>query len=357
MGADKSNLHQTVESSVTPAEKQLRHLRVHTHELPGKDALRLWQEEYVPYWEIRPVGSPEDKFESSAEIHQLGDMALGSVRTPAQWIDRSRYRIAQDGFTQFGVQVVMEGHIGKRDAGPEALASEPGDLLISDLAQCSTLETSNLSALFFSVPRDALAPLLDAPDHHNQRVISGADPVAALLRSHLMALHENAARMDAATLQSVLAPTLQLTAAVLNAQITEAEADAVTLARTMEIRRYVDEWITDPHLTPEAVAGRFGMSVRKLYYLFEPFGGFAAYVRERRLHHVREALENPRNRSRSIADLASEVGFGNYAAFVRAFRRTFEMSPRELRALAQRRPWTRVTPRSNAWHHWLLQTR
>src|SRR5690606_40864942 len=128
MGADKSNLHQTVESSVTPAEKQLRHLRVLTHDLPGKDALRLWQEEYVPYWEIRPVGSPEDKFESSAEIHQLGDMALGSVRTPAQWIDRSRYRIAQDCFTQFGVQVDMECHIGKLYAGSEDLERDRGDM-------------------------------------------------------------------------------------------------------------------------------------------------------------------------------------------------------------------------------------
>lgn len=197
-------------------------LRIDTQHLPGKDASALWQDEFVPYWEVRPVRSPEEKFPSSAEIHQFGEMALGTVRTPAQWIDRSRYRVACDGFTQFGIQFVRQGHIGKRDAGAEALASEPGDVLISDLSQCSTL---------------------------------------------------------------------------------------------------------------------------------------AAYVREKRLHQVREALGDPRNRARSNAEIAEDAGFGNYAAFARAFRNAFEMSPRELRALTGKRPWSREQLRSNAWSEWLLQTR
>lgn len=332
-------------------------LRVDTRHLPGKDAFALWQAEFVPYWEVRPVKAPEEKFQSSAEIHQFGEMALGTVRTPAQWIDRSRYRVACDGFTQFGIQFVRQGHIGKRDAGSDALASEPGDMLISDLSQCSTLEASNLSALFFSVPRDALAPHLMSPDHHNQRVISGRDPLVTLLRSHLSALHEQAAHMDLAAVQAVIKPTLELTAAVLNAQVTEAEADAVAFTLSLEIRRHVERRITDRLLAPEDVAGRFGISLRKLYYLFEPFGGFAAYVRDRRLRQVRDALGDPHNRAKSIAEIAEEAGFGNYAAFVRAFRNAFGISPRELRALTGKRPWSREDVRSNAWSEWLLQTR
>jgi AraC-like DNA-binding protein len=348
------------ESSASTAingNTNLQPLRVDTQHLPGSEAFALWQDEFVPYWEVRPVRPPEEKFASSAEIHQFGAMALGTVKTPAQWIDRSRYRIARDGFTQFGIQIVRQGHIGKRDTGSDALASEPGDVLISDLSQCSTLEASNLSALFFSVPRDALEPLLTSPDHHNQRVISGKDPLAALLRSHLFALHEQAGSMDPTAVQSVMKPTLELTAAALNAQVTDAEADAVAFALTLEIRRHVERRITDRLLSPEDVAGHFGISLRKLYYLFEPFGGFAAFVREKRLHRVREALCNPSNRARSIAEIAEEAGFGNYAAFVRAFRKAFEISPRELRILTGKRPWGLDMASSNAWNEWLVQTR
>jgi AraC-like DNA-binding protein len=281
----------------------------------------------VPYWEVRPIRSPEEKFASSAEIHQFGEMALGMVKTPAQWIDRSRYRIARDGFTQFGIQIVRQGHIGKRDSGSDALAKEPGDLLISDLSQCSTLEASNLSALFFSVPRDVLAPLLTSPDHHNQRVIPGQDPLASLLRSHLFALHEQAAHMDAKTVQSVMKPTLELTAAVLNALVSDAEADAVTFALVLEIRRHVERRIKDRRLSAEETARHFGMSPRKLYY------------------------------PRSIAEIAEEVGFGNYAAFVRAFRKAFEISPRELRALTGTRAGHPAQDGSSSWNNWLIRTR
>ncbi len=333
-------------------------LRVDTRHLPGRDAFALWQEQFVPHWEVRPVQSPREKFQSSTEIHQFGDIVLGTVETPAQWIDRSRYRIARDGFTQFGIQIVRQGRIGRRDGGSDAVAKEPGDLLVSDLAQCSALEASDLSTIFLSVPRDALAPLLAAPDHHNQRVISGRGPLATLLKSHLLALHEQAAHMGADAVPTVMETTLGLTAAVLNAEVTEAEAGAVMFALTLEIRRHVDRRVADRHLSAEAVAGQFGISLRKLYYLFEPFGGFAGYVRERRLHRVREALANPMAPVRSIAEIADETGFGNYAGFVRAFRKTFGISPRELRILARERRWTgRAPDRGSTLNDWLLQTR
>lgn len=337
--------------------ERLQSLRVDTRHLPGDQAFALWQDEFVPYWEVRPVRSTDDRFECSAEIHPFGNMVLGAVTTPAQWIDRSRHRIARDGLTQFGIQIVRQGHIGKRDAGIEAVAKEPGDVLISDLSQCSTLEAGNLSALFFSVPRDALAPLLTSPDDHNQRVISGRDPIAVLLRSHLFTLHEQAAHMDANAMQSVMKPTLELTAAALNAQITEAEASAVAFALTIQIRREVERRIKHGRVSAEEVARHFNISLRKLYYLFEPFGGFAAYVREKRLHKIREALRDPINRTRSIAEIAEDAGFGNYAAFTRAFRTAFGISPRELRLLTGKRPRSRGTAPDNAWNQWLLKTR
>src|SRR5690606_16179870 len=141
----------------------------------SRTAFGIWQEEIVPYWEIRPGHKARDKFASMTEIYDLGDMMFGTVTTPAQRVDRSQYRIARDGLTQYGLQVIVGGRIGRRDGTDADVARRPGDVLIADLAQCQALEADDLSVLFFSVPRDVLAPLLQNPDHHNQRVLSRRD--------------------------------------------------------------------------------------------------------------------------------------------------------------------------------------
>src|SRR5690606_2926200 len=148
-----------------------------------------------------------------------------------------------------------------------------------------------------------LAPLLMQPDHHNQRVVSGDNHLVALLSEHLASVYKLAPHMDAAEAQALMKPMLELTAAVLNAQVTEAEADAVALATTQRIRRYIEDHVTD-RLSADAVASRFGMSRRKLYYLFEPFGGFAAYVQERRLRRAHADIVDPAMQHKSLATIA-----------------------------------------------------
>jgi AraC-like DNA-binding protein len=66
--------------------------------------------------------------------------------------------------------------------------------------------------------------------------------------------------------------------------------------------------------------------------MFEPLGGIASYIRERRMFRCLAEITSPTHTHRSIADLAYSWGFGNEAAFSRAFRRMFGMSPREARS-------------------------
>jgi AraC-like DNA-binding protein len=66
--------------------------------------------------------------------------------------------------------------------------------------------------------------------------------------------------------------------------------------------------------------------------MFESLGGLAGYIRERRMFRCLAEITSPTHAHRSIADLAYSWGFGNEAAFSRAFRRMFGMSPREARS-------------------------
>jgi len=135
--------------------------------------------------------------------------------------------------------------------------------------------------------------------------------------------------------QAMIKPTLELAAAALNGAVDESTADGAGLGLFTMICRHVDGHLFDADLTAEAAARRFGISTRKLYYLFEEIGGFALHVQEQRLRRARAALFDPSGERRSIADIASDHGFAHRSTFVAAFRRLFGMSPREMRQLGR----------------------
>lgn len=347
-----------MDSSGKASDKALPSFRVDTRQLPRNEAFSLWQDELIPHWELQPHDKDAERFESATETYLIGDIVLGRVETPSQRMDRSRYRIARDGLSQYGLQFVVDGGIGKRSGGSEGWADNKGDLFVSDLTQTQMLEASNLSVVYFSMPRYLLAPRLNNPDHHNERVVSASTPLAGLLNAHVSTALRLAPSLNAAEAEAIMNVTLDLTAALLNGEVTEAEADAVAIAAAQNVRLHIEQHIGDPGLSADAVAAHFRMSRRKLYYLFEPFGGFAAYVRERRLHHIRGILTDPARQTRPIAEIAEAFGFTNQSGFIRAFRRTFGLSPREVRAMAALGRGNRqIGIGDNVWYDWLLRTR
>ena len=100
-------------------------------------------------------------------------------------------------------------------------------------------------------------------------------------------------------------------------------------------KRYVDDHLSEPNLTPGNAAAALGISVRHLHLLFEPTGtSFAQYVARQRLVQCRTSLSSPTGARRSVADIAFGCGFNSLATFYRAFEREFGSAPAALRAAA-----------------------
>ena len=72
------------------------------------------------------------------------------------------------------------------------------------------------------------------------------------------------------------------------------------------------------------------------FSFFEPEGGIAAYVQARRLSEAVRVLVSPVHRHLRLEDIASRHGFSSGPAFIRAFRRAFDMTPGEMKAMALR---------------------
>lgn len=103
-------------------------------------------------------------------------------------------------------------------------------------------------------------------------------------------------------------------------------AMAVSLARAHIVRR-----IHDPNLDPHEIHVALGISRAQLYRAFSQTGGIAAAIRDTRLDLAYRRLTSPRDDKRKIATIAYACGFTDIPTFNRAFRRRFDLSPRDVR--------------------------
>ncbi|MEP6867090.1 MAG: helix-turn-helix transcriptional regulator [Novosphingobium sp.] len=102
----------------------------------------------------------------------------------------------------------------------------------------------------------------------------------------------------------------------------------------------IEALVTEPDLTPEALAARQGVSRRRLDALLASSTGatLAAHISERRLTQAAASLCDPSEAKRSITQIAHDCGFQDGPHFSRSFKKRFNVTPRDWR----RRPDMRI---------------
>lgn len=101
------------------------------------------------------------------------------------------------------------------------------------------------------------------------------------------------------------------------------------------VQKLIDDSLTQPNLNPVGLASRLNISVRHLYRLFEEQNdSVCRYIQRSRLKRSADDLSNPFLKSESITSIAYKWGFTDSAHFSRAFKKHFELSPKDYRAMA-----------------------
>ena len=94
----------------------------------------------------------------------------------------------------------------------------------------------------------------------------------------------------------------------------------------------VEAELTDPELDVHRLARRMAVSARYVQMLFAEMGTTPrAFIQNRRLELAARRLERGGSEV-TVTGVAYDVGFNDLSSFCRAFRRRFEMSPRNYRA-------------------------
>ncbi|MGN6580370.1 MAG: helix-turn-helix transcriptional regulator [Bordetella sp.] len=288
-------------------------------------------------------------FRATIDRYGAGDAMYIEARTDAYTQNRSIAQISVDKMQAYCFHVLVDGCAEtSTGAYPRRAAhqSRPG-ILALDMSQPMTMSrcASQVRALF--LPRAVVESVLPQAQALHGRLLefdppSPGDPTLASAVTDALTRLRHLGAMNAADARQSLADCGQL--------ITAAFARRYRLAGNVETaekaasfaqaRRYIEAHLYDPDLTPDSVLRACGLARATLYRLFQHEGGLHAYIRNGRLRAAaNELLRFP---DKPIIEIAYSCGFGSAPDFARAFRRAYDMTPRDFRLAAQNWPRSRA---------------
>lgn len=99
-------------------------------------------------------------------------------------------------------------------------------------------------------------------------------------------------------------------------------------ALLLEVKAFIRRHLSDPSLSPPAVAAVHHISLRSLHHLFRHDDmTVSQFIREQRLENCRTDLADARLAARSVHEIGRRWGFVNPSVFNRAFRARYGFTP------------------------------
>jgi AraC-like DNA-binding protein len=311
-----------------------------TDDLPASERFGCWHD--VMANALIPTIACSDHqgdFRASLRALDLGAVQVSALTYPSLMSRRTPKLIRRSDPELYQVGLILRGDQGIAQVGRDA-SLRPSDLVLYDssrpfVTRVAVDEDGIAAAMVAQFPK-ALFPL---PSSRVDRLIavriSGRAGIGALLAQLLVRLPADAAHLrpsDGPRLGDVV---FDLLVALLAHEL---DADSTVPPEThrrsliWRIQAFIRQHIGDPELTPAAIAAAHHISTRHLHRLFHEEGvTVAGWIRAQRLEGCRRDLEDPALHVTPIHKIAMRWGFRHPAAFSRAFRATYGLSPRDYR--------------------------
>ncbi|TGN93121.1 helix-turn-helix domain-containing protein [Burkholderia sp. USMB20] len=305
----------------------------------ARRSLLAWQERMSPVYDILPSSKQaEDTFDASMSRYTIENLSIFDFRTGPNLAVRSLGRVSTESVRDVSFSIYLEGSPGQFLGGkPRSDAPHVPhvpSILALDMDQPCTIRSFHSRILLLFVPRALVEKSFpDAASLHG-RWIHATDPLTRMLIEHVVALNKTIVGLskDEAHRSLLTAVELIVAAFCRQAGLAGNARAAVRAAVYGQVRRHVEANLHDPNLSPDSVLASLNLSRASVYRIFEHEGGLAAYIRNRRLRMAADELV--RFPHVEVQDVASGLGFNDASSFTRAFRRAFDISPRELHEYA-----------------------
>ncbi|MFJ1967448.1 AraC family transcriptional regulator [Streptomyces sp. NPDC087903] len=316
-----------------------------TADVPADDRFDYWSELIGRTRASDVISAHAAAFWAEYRLMELGPVTVWSASFLPTRYRRSPRMVRRADPEMYHLSLLLDGglaldHAGRTDTfGPCDLhladSSQPYDLRSTD-----DRERRALRGVAVDFPKE----LLPLPPHRVRellgRRLSGREGTGALLADFLVGLDRQADTLRPADAPRLGTVVLDLLSAW-SAQVLDAEAalpQETSRMATMEgVRAFIRQNLHDPELSPPVIAAAHHISVSYLHRIFQQQSGgetVAATIRRQRLEGAGRDLADSSLRTTPIYAVAARWGFVHAAAFTRAFRTAYGLSPREYRLQA-----------------------
>jgi AraC-like DNA-binding protein len=305
-----------------------------THGLSPDERFEVWRESVLPLFEPQLDDDTSHEFYARLDGFHLRRALISLAEFSAQRYERALNHRPAEQVDHLLIQLYLTGgYVGEN--GGRAMRVGPGDISCLDLGASLSTAADNSSAVSLVVPREAMFSLVP-PDRINVGEVIAADSAVGRILGHQLTSAWRALRSASADEAEQICQ--MLLGAVTGAFARDARdffGDTMSDQDLLDaVRAYIERNLASRQLTPELLCRRFACSRARLYRLFRPLGGVAAYIRQARLERCMCELSDPYRRDCSVSTVAARWGFTNQRLFERLFRERFGMTPTEARARA-----------------------
>ena len=238
--------------------------------------------------------------------------------------------IAADDQETLALQLVLSGQ-ERFTIDSSSYALGPGDLLVWNTTRPMSFEvTEKLQKISVLMPLSRLRSWLPGSWHSIENKYARGSTTATMLKSLIQAMEPEffSGNLDnSEALTEAMIGTLVSSLGSIRGPV-ECQKQQM-LGR---IKRFIDEQLSSPELSPGFIAAAHRISLRHLHSLFEAEGQTALqYVIHQRLLRCQRELSNPNMAQRTITDIALSWGFQHPTHFSRRFKTEFGVTPHEFR--------------------------
>ena len=312
-----------------------------TRDVCGVERFSYWVDsisaQYFPI-DLEVTEAERGSFSARMEGSAFGDMMAVRHITSPHCLKRSKQAISkrETGMLMLGFNI---GKAPIRHAfGDAGVVTNIGEGLLYDMdREHHTLGQTDNDALGVLTPRERLAPYLDWRPHGGEALFAprvfrrgrGLSPmVSAVVGSFFDATQKSDAERNA--MNQVLVHMLALTLGFPLEEDKEAIGRSLADARFRQAINFIENNVHDPRLSAGLVARYLGISVRRLYAIFEPTGlSIAKRISSARMERAKQLLMT--RRGATILEIALACGFYSTSTFYRVFSELHGMSPNRFR--------------------------
>lgn len=260
----------------------------------------------------------------------VDDVGLFQLVTTPHRVTRTPGLISADDARFYKISLQLAGRgILEQDGRRASLG--PGDLAIYD--------THRPYRLHFAEPSQAMVmifpqEMVDLAPEEVAQVTASCFPqdrgFGRMINPFFMELGRDLDQLSSAYSARLVHLALDLMVTMLSQELDERHAAEASSSRHLgrEIREHILRHLGDEDLSPASIAAAHYISVRHLYTIFSAEGQtVSAWIRSRRLEHIRRDLADPLLADRPISAVAGRWGLHDAAHFSRVFKAEFGESP------------------------------